>query len=55
MQPDNFAVPAAHKSVVQSRLGIDWPKFIADAGLSEPVAANYLQVQSGDNTKNFVS
>ncbi|KAF9730660.1 phosphatidylethanolamine-binding protein [Paraphaeosphaeria minitans] len=54
-QPDNFAVPAAHKSAVQQRLGINWPKFITDAGLSEPIAANYLQVQSGDNTKRFVA
>jgi len=52
-QPDGFAVPATQKSVVQSRMGIDWVKFIADAKLSEPVAANYLQVQSGDNTKRF--
>ncbi|KAJ4301049.1 hypothetical protein N0V90_003139 [Kalmusia sp. IMI 367209] len=52
-QPDNFAVPAAHKTAVSQRLGINWPKFITDAGLSEPIAANYLQVQSGDNTKVF--
>lgn len=49
-QPDGFAVPAAHKQVVQSRLGIDWAKFVSDAGLSAPVAGNYLQVKSGDNT-----
>lgn len=49
-QPDGFAVPAAHKQVVQSRLGIDWAKFVADAGLAAPVAGNYLQVKSGDNT-----
>ncbi|KAF2708540.1 PEBP-like protein [Pleomassaria siparia CBS 279.74] len=50
-QPANFAVPASQKAVVQSRLNIDWVKFIADAKLSEPLYANYLQVQSGDNTK----
>ncbi|KAF1971473.1 PEBP-like protein [Bimuria novae-zelandiae CBS 107.79] len=49
-QPANFAVPAAHKGAVQQRLGINWLKFIADAGLGAPVAANYLQVQSGDNS-----
>jgi hypothetical protein len=54
-QPANFAVPAAHKSAVQQRLGINWPKFITDAGLSAPIAANYLQVQSGDNTRVFVA
>ncbi|KAL1595809.1 hypothetical protein SLS60_009498 [Paraconiothyrium brasiliense] len=54
-QPDNFAVPAAHKTAVSGRMGINWPKFITDAGLSEPIAANYLQVQSGDNTKRFVA
>jgi hypothetical protein len=50
-QPEGFAVPAAHKQVVQSRMNIDWVKFMADAGLSAPVAGNYLQVQSGDNTR----
>ncbi|KAJ4344543.1 uncharacterized protein N0V89_012286 [Didymosphaeria variabile] len=54
-QPDNFAVPAAHKTAVSGRMAINWPKFITDAGLSEPIAANYLQVQSGDNTKSFVA
>ncbi|KAF2797794.1 PEBP-like protein [Melanomma pulvis-pyrius CBS 109.77] len=52
-QPANFAVPASQKSVVQSRMNIDWVKFIADAGLSAPLYATYLQVQSGDNTKRF--
>jgi hypothetical protein len=50
-QPSNFAVPAAHKQAVSSRFGIDWVKFVADAGLKAPVAGNYLQVKSGDNTK----
>ncbi|KAH8726256.1 phosphatidylethanolamine-binding protein [Phaeosphaeriaceae sp. PMI808] len=50
-QPDGFAVPSQHKQVVQSRLGIDWVKFVADAGLKAPVAGNYLQVKSGDNSK----
>jgi phosphatidylethanolamine-binding protein (PEBP) family uncharacterized protein len=50
-QPANFAVPSAHRQAVQSRFGIDWPKFMADAGLSAPLYANYIQVQSGDNTK----
>ncbi|KAH7132463.1 phosphatidylethanolamine-binding protein [Dendryphion nanum] len=49
-QPEGFAVPSAHKQAVSSRFGIDWNKFIVDAKLSPPVAANYLQVQSGDNT-----
>lgn len=49
-QPDGFAVPSAHRQAVQSRFGIDWNKFVVDAKLSPPVAANYLQVQSGDNT-----
>ncbi|KAF2112825.1 phosphatidylethanolamine-binding protein [Lophiotrema nucula] len=53
-QPDNFAVPASQKSVMQSRMGIDWVKFMADAGLKDPLYANYLQVQSGDNTKSEV-
>jgi hypothetical protein len=50
-QPANFAVPAAHKQAVSSRFGIDWVKFVADAGLKAPVAGNYLQVKSGDNTR----
>ncbi|KAF1995146.1 hypothetical protein P154DRAFT_538957 [Amniculicola lignicola CBS 123094] len=49
-QPANFAVPSSQRSVVQSRMGIDWVKFMADAGLSAPLFANYMQVQSGDNT-----
>ncbi|KAF2749813.1 PEBP-like protein [Sporormia fimetaria CBS 119925] len=49
-QPANFAVPAAHRQAVQSRFGIDWVRFMADAGLSAPLFANYIQVQSGDNT-----
>tara|TARA_R110002003_G_scaffold129_8_gene12132 strand:+ start:1504 stop:2208 length:705 start_codon:yes stop_codon:yes gene_type:complete len=53
-QPANFAVPAAHKQAVSSRFAIDWPKFIVDAGLKAPVAGNYLQVKSGDNTKREV-
>ena len=52
-QPANFAVPAAHKQAVSSRFAIDWPKFMVDAGLKEPVAGNYLQVKSGDNTKRW--
>jgi hypothetical protein len=50
-QPTNFAVPAAHKQAVSSRFGIDWVKFVADAGLKAPVAGNYLQVKSGDNSR----
>lgn len=49
-QPATFAVPSSQKQVVQSRLGIDWVKFMSEAGLKEPIAGNYLQVKSGDNT-----
>jgi hypothetical protein len=52
-QPANFAVPAAHKQAVSSRFGIDWAKFVTDAGLKAPLAGNYLQVKSGDNTKRW--
>ncbi|KAL1793194.1 hypothetical protein ACET3X_008176 [Alternaria dauci] len=52
-QPDNFAVPAAHRQAVSTRWAIDWPKFITDAGLKAPIAGNYLQVKSGDNTKRW--
>ncbi|KAF1920210.1 phosphatidylethanolamine-binding protein [Ampelomyces quisqualis] len=52
-QPANFAVPAAHKQAVSSRFAIDWVKFVADAGLGAPVAGNYLQVRSGDNTRRL--
>ncbi|KAJ4370452.1 hypothetical protein N0V83_004970 [Neocucurbitaria cava] len=54
-QPANFAVPAAHQSAVSSRFGIDWPKFMKDAGLSAPLAGNYMQVKSGDNSKRWVA
>ncbi|KAL6156254.1 hypothetical protein ACJQWK_09670 [Exserohilum turcicum] len=50
-QPANFAVPPAHRQAVSSRFGIDWSGFIADAGLKAPLAGNYLQVKSGDNSK----
>ncbi|KAF2033739.1 PEBP-like protein [Setomelanomma holmii] len=49
-QPANFAVPAAHKQAVSSRFGIDWVAFVKYVGLKEPVAGNYLQVKSGDNS-----
>jgi hypothetical protein len=49
-QPEGFAVPANHKQAVSSRLGIDWVSFVKDAGLKGPVAGNFLQVRSGDNT-----
>ncbi|KAH3988021.1 hypothetical protein HBH92_061850 [Parastagonospora nodorum] len=49
-QPAGFAVPAAHKQAVSSRFGIDWVAFGKDAGLKGPVAGNYLQVRSGDNS-----
>ncbi|KAG9196519.1 hypothetical protein G6011_01640 [Alternaria panax] len=52
-QPANFAVPAVHKQAVSSRFGIDWPKFVTDAGLKAPIAGSYLQVKSGDNTKRW--
>ncbi|ORY09311.1 phosphatidylethanolamine-binding protein [Clohesyomyces aquaticus] len=50
-QPANFAVPQSQKSVVSGRMNIDWIKFMKDAGLTDPLYANYLQVQSGDNTR----
>jgi hypothetical protein len=43
-------VPASQKQIVSSRFGIDWNKFISEAKLEKPIAATYLQVQSGDNT-----
>lgn len=52
-QPANFAVPAAHKQAVSSRFGIDWVAFMKDAGLGQPIAGNYLQVKSGDNTRRW--
>ncbi|KAF2854831.1 PEBP-like protein [Plenodomus tracheiphilus IPT5] len=53
-QPEGFAVPAAHKQAVSSRFGIDWVAFVKDARLEAPVAGNYLQVKSGDNTRRRV-
>lgn len=49
-QPAGFVVPAAHKQAVSSRFGIDWVAFGRDAGLKGPVAGNWLQVRSGDNS-----
>jgi phosphatidylethanolamine-binding protein (PEBP) family uncharacterized protein len=43
--------PAAHKQTVSSRFGVDWAKFIVDAGLKAPLYGNFLQVRSGDNMK----
>ncbi|KAI8935726.1 hypothetical protein NX059_007246 [Plenodomus lindquistii] len=52
-QPDGFAVPAAYRQAVSSRFGIDWVGFVRDAGLGAPVAGNWLQVKSGDNTRRW--
>jgi phosphatidylethanolamine-binding protein (PEBP) family uncharacterized protein len=49
-QPDNFAVPSSQKSAVQQRMRFNITTFVKDAGLAAPVAGNWLQVQSGDNT-----
>ncbi|KAF1830023.1 PEBP-like protein [Decorospora gaudefroyi] len=54
-QPANFAVPAAHRQAVSSRLDINWSKFVMDAGLTAPIAGNYLQVKSGDNSKRWTA
>ncbi|KAF1945495.1 PEBP-like protein [Clathrospora elynae] len=50
-QPANFAVPTAHKQAVSSRFGIEWARFVEDAGLGVPVAGNWLQVKSGDSSR----
>ena len=43
-QPANFAVPAAQKSAVQSRMGFNLATFSTAAGLGAPIGANYFQV-----------
>ncbi len=43
-QPASFAVPAAQKSAVQSRMGFNLATFATAAGLSAPIAANYFSV-----------
>lgn len=46
-QPASFTVPSSQKSAVQKRIGFNYTTFATDAGLKDPVRANYLQVPSG--------
>ncbi len=43
-QPASFAVPAAQKSAVSSRMGFNLAAFATAAGLGAPIAANYFTV-----------
>lgn len=48
-QPPNYRFPACLGSVVQStkgRFGFDLEDFVRDAGLGEPVAANWFRMQN---------
>ncbi|KAF2492059.1 PEBP-like protein [Lophium mytilinum] len=44
-EPDNFAVPASQTAAVSKRIGFDINAFMKDAGLVEPVAANFFVVE----------
>jgi phosphatidylethanolamine-binding protein len=52
MQPDNFALPAQYTdfSTTDERQGFDLNTFATAAGLTNPLAANYIQVQNGTST-----
>ncbi|ORY12032.1 phosphatidylethanolamine-binding protein, partial [Clohesyomyces aquaticus] len=45
-QPADFAVPAQFTDILQTRAGFNFSAFVAAAGLSNPLAANYIQVQN---------
>ena len=44
-QPDNFKIPAKYSTLSTSVLGFDPVAFAAAAGLGEPKAATFMQVQ----------
>jgi hypothetical protein len=54
-QPANFSVPAQYAGVVQTRIAFNTSQFVKDAGLGEPLAANYMRVQNltGTPTTTF--
>jgi phosphatidylethanolamine-binding protein len=49
-QPDDFAVPEQFKGVLETRLFFNTSEFVKAAGLSKPIAANYMQVQNRTGT-----
>lgn len=54
-QPANFSIPAAYANLSMNRVGFNTSKFVADAGLVNPLAANYIRVQNltGSATTSF--
>ncbi|KAF2121748.1 phosphatidylethanolamine-binding protein [Lophiotrema nucula] len=54
-QPDNFTVPSQFNDVLESRVFFNISNFVAAAGLSNPLAGNYIRVQnvSGTATQTF--
>jgi phosphatidylethanolamine-binding protein len=44
-QPDNFNLPAKYANLQRSVLGFDLNAFATAAGLGQPKAATYMQVQ----------
>lgn len=54
-QPENFSIPAEFTKVLQTRVFFNISNFVAAAGLSSPVAANYIKVQNltGTPTTTF--
>ncbi|KAF2849364.1 PEBP-like protein, partial [Plenodomus tracheiphilus IPT5] len=45
-QPDNFSIPAQYADLAQNRIGFNVTQFVADVGLTEPWAGNYITVQN---------
>jgi hypothetical protein len=54
-QPGNFSIPAAYANLTQNRVFFNTSKFVSDAGLTQPLAANYIRVQNltGSATMSF--
>ncbi|KAF2827507.1 PEBP-like protein [Ophiobolus disseminans] len=45
-QPANFSIPEQYANLTQNRVGFNTSKFVADAGLGQAIAANYIRVQN---------
>lgn len=45
-QPANFSIPAKYADLANNRVGFNTSQFLADTGLSNAIAANYIRVQN---------
>jgi hypothetical protein len=54
-QPANFSIPAQYAGLAQNRIAFNTSQFLKDAGLGQPLAANYMRVQNltGTPTRTY--